>query len=126
MAPSEANMVQFFEPHDIPEAVLRPCGWRVLVRMPEKKTKTEGGIFVPDNTADREQLAAMVAEVVALGPLCYSGEKFAASRPWCRVGDWVIFRSYTGTRFFFSGREYRLLNDDAIEGVTAFPEDVEK
>ena len=113
------------EPDDIPQAILRAAGWRVLVRMPEAKKQTEGGLFVPEKTADRESLAAMCAEVVGIGEDCYNDPK-KYSHPWCRVGDWVIFRSYAGTRFAFRGREYRLINDDAIEGVTAFPEEVEK
>jgi co-chaperonin GroES (HSP10) len=111
-------------PQDMPEALLRAVGWHLLVRMPEAKKKTDGGLHVPEKVADRESLAVMVAEVVGVGEDCYRGEKF--SSPWCRVGDWVIFRSYAGTRFAFKGREYRLLNDDAIEGVTALPEEIEK
>jgi len=109
----------------MPQAILRAAGWRVLVRMPEAKTQTDGGLFVPEKTADRESLAAMTGEVVGMGEECYRDEKKFSS-PWCRVGDWVIFRSYAGTRFSFRGREYRLINDDAIEGVTALPEEIEK
>ena len=30
-------------------------------------------------------------------------------------------RSYSGTRMYIDGEEFRMLNDDAIEGVVADP-----
>ena len=112
------------QPQDVPEALLRAVGWHLLVRMPAAKKQTDGGIIVPEKAAEKESIAVMVGEVVGMGEDCYRGEKFSSQ--WCRVGDWVIFRSYSGTRFQFKGREYRLLNDDAVEGVTAVPEEIEK
>lgn len=111
-------------PQDVPAALLRAVGWHLLIRMPEAKKQTDGGIYVPEKVADRESLAVVVGEVVGMGEDCYRGEKFSTA--WCRVGDWVIFRSYSGLRFRFKGREYRLLHDDAIEGVTVLPEEIEK
>ena len=43
------------------------------------------------------------------------------SEPWCKVGDYVMFRMNTGTRFTVSGKEYRLMNDDSIEAVIDDP-----
>ena len=113
-------------PHavDVPHG-LTAVGWRVLVRMPEAKKTTSSGLFVPEKTAERESLAAMTGEVVGIGPDCYPAAKYPAG-PWCRLGDWVIFRSYSGTLFTYRGREFRLLNDDAIEGVTTAPDEIRK
>lgn len=112
-------------PTDVPVALLRAVGWRVLVRMPAAKKQTDGGIYVPEKAAERESLAVMVGEVVGVGEGAYPPEKFP-SGPWCRVGDWVIFRSYSGTRLTWQGREYRLISDDAIEAVTLVPDEIEK
>ena len=120
-----ASARTFPSPDDTALKMVRAAGWRVLVRMPEAKKQTESGLYVPDKTADRDSLAAMVGEVVGVGEACYPPERYP-SGPWCRTGDWVIFRSYSGTAFKFRGREYRLLNDDAIEGVTDAPEEISK
>lgn len=105
------------------QPALRAVGWRVLVRLPEEKKKTDSGIYMPDELAGREQLAVILGEVMSIGEHCYPVSKYPAG-PWCRTGDWVIFRSYTGTRLTFRGREYRLLADDAIEGVTTVPDEI--
>jgi len=110
---------------DVPGRLLRAAGYRVLVRMPDVKRTTESGLYKPDTTANLESLAAMVGEVVGVGEYCYPVEKYP-NGPWCAVGDWVIFRSYGGTKVKLRGREYRLLNDDAIEAVTCVPEEIEK
>ena len=115
-------------PHDgpampfTPELPLRAVGWRVLVRLPEVKTKTDSGIIMPEQLAEKEALAVITGEVVNVGEYCYPLSKYPA--PWCKAGDWVVFRSYSGTRVTHGGREYRLLADDAIEAVTTAPEEI--
>jgi co-chaperonin GroES (HSP10) len=37
------------------------------------------------------------------------------------VGDFVIFRSYSGTRFKIMDKEFRLINDDTVEAVVEDP-----
>ena len=58
---------------------------------------------------------------VAMGDVCYSDEKRFPTGPWCAVGDWVMFRPYSGTRFKIRGQEFRLINDDTIEAVVDDP-----
>ena len=43
-----------------------------------------------------------------------------------KVGDYVMFRANTGTRFKVAGVEYRLMNDDSIEAVVADPRGVSR
>ncbi len=43
------------------------------------------------------------------------------SGPWCKVGDWVVFRAYSGTRMKMYGQEFRLINDDTVEAVVDDP-----
>ena len=38
--------------------------------------------------------------------------------PWCKVGDWVVFARYAGSRIEIEGGEVRLLNDDEVLEVT--------
>jgi co-chaperonin GroES (HSP10) len=61
--------------------------------------------------------------VLAVGPQAYKGEKYPEG-PWCKVGDWVIFARYAGSRFKIDGGEVRLLNDDEIIATVKDPEDI--
>lgn len=105
------------------ELLVEPAGYKVLLAIPKVQEKTKGGIYRPEAEAAREEHAAMVGLVVRKGPIAYSGEQFR-SRDWCQPGDWVLFRPYGGTKFTIRGVEFRLINDDMVEGVTTDPGEV--
>ena len=46
--------------------------------------------------------------------------------PWCQVGDFVLFRSFSGTRIKIHGKELRMINDDNVEAVVDDPRGIEK
>ena len=100
-----------------------PTGWRILVLPFKGKKKTKGGILYSDEQIDRQQLATVCGNVLAVCPQAYTGEKFPDG-PWCKVGDWVIFARYAGSRFKIEGGEVRLLNDDEIIATIKDPEDI--
>ena len=100
-----------------------PTGWRILVLPFKGKKKTKGGILYSDEQIDRQQLATVCGNVLAVGPQAYKGEKYPEG-PWCKVGDWVIFARYAGSRFKIDGGEVRLLNDDEIIATVKDPEDI--
>ena len=58
---------------------------------------------------------------MALGPDAYEDKEKFPSGPWCREGDFIIMRPYSGTRMYIDGEEFRMLNDDSIDGVVADP-----
>ena len=99
----------------------QPVGYKVLVTLPNIEEKTEGGIIKPDSVIAKESTAANIAFVMALGPDAYKDREKFPSGAWCKEGDFVIMRSYSGTRMFVDGKEFRMLNDDSIEGVVADP-----
>ena len=100
-----------------------PTGWRILVLPFKGKKKTKGGILYSDEQIERQQLATVCGNVLAVGPQAYKGEK-CPEGPWCKVGDWVIFARYAGSRFRIEGGEVRLLNDDEIIATIKDPEDI--
>jgi co-chaperonin GroES (HSP10) len=88
----------------------KPTGWRMIVlpfKMPEK---TKGGLYFGQETLEKQQVASTCGLVLAQGPHCYDKEKFPEG-PWCKVGDWVIFARYAGSRIQIDGGEVRILND---------------
>lgn len=100
----------------------RPQGWKVLVRVPDVEETFEGSLIVrPDQVRSQDEHATTVLQVVAVGPLAYTGEKYGNAGPWCRVGDHVLVRTYSGTRFMVGDKEHRLINDDQVEAVVPDP-----
>ena len=98
-----------------------PTGWRLLVLPYRGKGVTEGGIHLTDSTLDRESLATVVAYVLKVGPMAYTGERFS-SGPWCQEGDWVLYARYVGSRIDIEGGEIKILNDDEIIATVSDPE----
>lgn len=98
-----------------------PRGYRILIAIPEITVKTEGGVIIPDKIRNAEETASLVGAVLKVGPEAYSDPSRFPSGPWCKEGDFVIFRSYSGTRFKVHGKEFRLINDDTVEAVVEDP-----
>ena len=91
-----------------------PTGWRMLVLPFRMNEKTKGGVLLGTETIDRQQVASQCGNVIAMGPDCYNDTKRFNDGPWCKVGDWVVFARYAGSRIEIDGGEVRLLNDDEI------------
>lgn len=98
-----------------------PSGYRLLIAIPEVSEKTQGGVFMPDQLVKAEETASIVGFVIKVGPEAYADVNKFPSGPWCKEGDFVIFRSYSGTRFKVLGKEFRLINDDTVEAVVEDP-----
>ena len=94
--------------------------------MPEMQAKTAGGVLLPDDHLGRESLATIVGNVVEMGPDAYSDAEKFPSGAYCSKGDWVIFRSYAGTRFKIKDQEFRLINDDTVEAVVSDPREISR
>ena len=99
----------------------QPKGYNLLISPDEVDEKTEGGVYMPDALRDAEGIASIIGFVVSMGPDAYKDEKKFPTGPWCKKGDFVIFRSYSGTRFKIHSQEFRLINDDTVEAVVDDP-----
>ena len=98
-----------------------PKGWRILCMVPHIEAKYEGGIIKADSTTAREELTTHVLFVVELGDMAYADKEKFPTGPWCKKGDFVLTRPYAGTRVRIHDREFRLINDDTVEGVVSDP-----
>lgn len=98
-----------------------PKGFKLLIATPEVQERTDGGVYLPDHLKQLEMTASIIGFVVKLGPDAYADLNKFPNGPWCREGDFVIFRSYSGTRFKVLGKEFRLINDDTVEAVVEDP-----
>lgn len=100
----------------------KPVGYRLLVALPQVEEKFDGtNIIKAAKTLQTDHILSTIGLVVDMGDQAYSdGDRFPTG-PWCKQGDYVMFRANTGTRFKIGGVEYRLMNDDSIEAVVADP-----
>jgi co-chaperonin GroES (HSP10) len=98
-----------------------PQGYKLLIAIPKLEEKTSGGVIIPDKLKGLEQTASIIGLVIAMGKAAYNDADKFPDGPYCKEGDFVIFRSYSGTRFKLRGEEFRLINDDTVEAVVDDP-----
>jgi len=114
---SEVKEVDQKVANKIPE----PSGFKLLIKPLEVKEKTDTGVYMPDSLKSAEQTASVIGFVVKAGPDAYMDKDKFPNGPYCQEGDFVIFRSYSGTRFKIDKQEFRLINDDTVEAVVDDP-----
>lgn len=98
-----------------------PSGYRILCAIPEIDEAYESGIIKADTTMHYEEILSTVFFVVKMGPDCYKDPSRFPTGPWCKVGDFILARPNSGTRLKIHGREFRIINDDSVEGVVEDP-----
>ena len=65
--------------------------------------------------------ATTVLFVLKVGPDAYADKTKFPSGPWCKEGDFIMVRTYAGTRFKIYGNEFRFINDDQVDGIVDDP-----
>lgn len=105
------------------DQLMKPAGWRILVRQPKPPTQTKSGLLLAKSSQDIHEANMTKGQVVALGPLCFLGERFkdvTLSDPrWVKEGDYVLYAKHIGTSFTIiddAGEEvkYRFINDTDV------------
>ena len=104
----------------------KPKGYKILIALPEPDEKTDGGIIKASQTIHAEEVGSIVGFVLDMGPDAYANPDRFPTGPFCKKGDWIVMRSYTGTRFLVHGKEFRLINDDSVEAVVEDPRGIVK
>jgi len=97
------------------ESGINPVGHRILIKPLEIAEVSKGGIILTtDVLKEREQMANTTGVVIDMGDGCY----FEDTKPWCKVGDKVIFAKYAGLLYRGKdGQNYRIVNDHDITGT---------
>ncbi len=108
------------------KALPDPVGFRVLIAIPEKDEKTDGGILLPEDMRKREEAASIVGMVLKMGPDAYADAERFPNGPWCKEGDFIVMRSYSGTRLDIHGQEFRIINDDSVEAIVEDPRGIKR
>ena len=109
-------MSQVAELHQANESGIYPVDCRVVVRPETLEEVTEGGIVIPDNIRERQDMGSIKATIVAVGSQSFENIKNPDARP--KVGSIVSIAKYAGYRM--QGKddvEYRIINDDDVVTV---------
>ena len=104
----------------------KPSGYRILCAIPEVEDTYDSGIVKADETMRIEEVLTTVLFVVELGPDCYVDKTRFPTGPWCKKGDFILVRPNAGTRLVIHGREFRIINDDSVEGVVDDPRGIKR
>lgn len=101
-----------------------PTGWRILCIVPDVSEKLDGtslDLVRPTEALRREEHATTILFVLKVGPAAYKDPEKFPTGAWCKEGDFVLVRTYSGTRFKIYGKEFRLINDDQVDAVVQDP-----
>ena len=104
----------------------QPAGYHILCAVPDIEEEFENGIIKSDETIRNEEIMTTVLFVVALGPDCYKDTNKFPSGPWCKVGDFILVRPHSGSRLVIHGKDFRIINDDTVEGVVEDPRGIKR
>ncbi len=90
--------------------------------MPDVDEKIAGSsLYKPVEFMRQEEHATTVLFVLKVGPDAYGDTAKFPNGAWCKEGDFVLVRTYSGTRFKIFGKEFRLINDDQVDAVVQDP-----
>ena len=130
--PPGLTLPKHIQPLDQPEedateeqkatALPQPKGWKILCVVPDVQDTFENSSIVKaDAYMKQEEHATTALFVLKLGPDAYKDQTKFPTGAWCEAGDFVLVRTYSGTRFKIYGKEFRLINDDQVEAVVQDP-----
>jgi co-chaperonin GroES (HSP10) len=134
LLPPGIQLPPSIQPMDAPEpeaseetkaaALPTPTGYKLLCAVPpvdEKIAGTALDLIRDTATMRQEEHATTVLFVMRLGPDAYKDTRKFPSGAWCKEGDFVLVRTYSGTRVKIFGKEFRVINDDQVDCVVQDP-----
>lgn len=91
---------------------LQPLADWVVAEQEEAPTKTASGLYLPDKAAEKPK----IAKVLATGPgkVGDDNERIAMS---VKVGDRIVYKSYSTTEVKINDKEYILVREEDILAI---------
>lgn len=86
--------------------MLKPLGERVVIKVAEVEEKSAGGLVLPSSAKEKQQ----IGEIIAVG-------NEIDSEDGVKIGDTVIFKTYTGTEVTDAGQTYLVIELDDLLAV---------
>jgi len=91
---------------------IKPLADRVLIEPVEAETKTQGGIFIPDNAKEKPMQG--IVKAVGAGRRSDKGEIIAME---LKIDDRVLYGKYSGTEVTVDGKNYLIVKESDILAV---------
>ena len=123
---SNINVEETQETADKATQLPNPTGFKLLCAIPFMEEKYEGGILKAESTVRAEEQTTVVLFVVKVGPDAFADKTRFPNGPWCKAGDFILVRPYSGTRVVIHDKEFRIINDDTIEAVVEDPRGIRR
>ena len=114
------------KPEEKAKQLPRPSGYRILCAIPDVEKEFDSGLIKADETIMIEETLTTVLFVVAMGPDCYKDASRVPSGPYCKEGDFILIRPNSGSRLVIHGKEFRVINDDSVEGIVDDPRGIRR
>ena len=92
--------------------MIKPLADRVLIEPAEAETKTQSGLFIPDNAKEKPMQGKVIA--VGAGKKNEKGETIATE---VKVGDTVLYGKYSGTEVTAEGKSYLTVKESDIFAI---------
>lgn len=92
--------------------MIKPLADRILIEPAEAETKTQSGLFIPDNAKEKP----MQGKIIAMGPgkKSENGDLIA---PEVKVGDVVLYGKYSGTEVTVDSKTYLIVKESDIFAI---------
>lgn len=103
---------------------ITPKLWMILLKEPEiEEVVGSGLLFKPQLSQNIERVNNNIGQVVALGELCFKGDRFKDSKTKLEIGDVVMFRAGAGARIKDNETNewFRLITDTEVQAVLDDP-----
>ena len=98
---------------DINQSGILPTGGHLLVLPAKVEEMTAGGIIIPQDTREKEQQAATIGTLIAVGSSAW--KDLDDGSPWAEVGNKVSYARYAGISMVGQDDEdYVLINDNDV------------
>ena len=98
---------------------LLPTADKVLVQPIRVEEKTAGGIVLPKQSQEKEQLAQRIGTLIAVGPDADGAPELSG----VSLGDVILYARYSGDNFPVDGVEYRIMRvSDVVGKVSKLPD----
>ena len=91
---------------------MKPLGSRLVIEPKEQDEVTPGGIVLPDTAKEKPQKGTVIA--VGPGDRNEKGERIALD---VKVGDLVLFATYSGTEIKYEGKKLLILRESDILAI---------
>ena len=104
----------------------KPAGYHILCMVPQVEEEYDSGLIKSAVTQQHEEILTPVLFIMDIGPDAYADKERFPSGPLCKVGDFVLIRPNSGSRLKIHGREFRIINDDSVEGTVDDPRGIKR